>query len=397
MGEFATALGGDLMPVTSAFSGLSLVLMALLGWRALLAEDVVIFRLDSNRDASPITKSGRIVVQAADGGLLFEEPSGRYWRIEPDMLARRETSEAPFQHWDASETKRALLVEFPGFRVHQTQHYTLVYDASEAYARWCGSLFERLLEAYRGFWRGKGFVLEAPAQPLVVVIFGDSGSFTNYAKRELGDAFASVAGYFHLQTNRVVMQDLTGRQGNGRDRRGSRAEISAMLRSPEAALNVATVVHEATHQAAYNTGMHARLADIPLWVSEGVAVFFETPDVENPRGWRKVDVVNPSRLGDFEKYLTSRPADSLSLLIADDHRFRNSDTAVAAYAEAWALNYFLLQVHPREYVQYLKHLAEKQPLVWSSPEERIKEFEASSGLSLIRLDAELIRYYQRRR
>ena len=37
--------------------------------------------------------------------------------------------------------------------------------------------------------------------------------------------------------------------------------------------------------------------------------------------------------------------------------------AVDAYAESWALTYYLIHKHPKEYVAYLKLLSRKQPLV----------------------------------
>ena len=361
----------------------------------LQGEDVVTFSANDRPFGAPPFLSGRVASKAEDGGLLFEEPSSRYWLIEPQMIASHESNNTPFRYWDAEATEDALKREFPGFKTHKTEHYVVVYSASEAYARWCGSLFERLHEAFHGYWRAKGWELQPSRSPLVVVIFGDRGAYAKHAEKELGPSAGSIVGYFHLQSNRVTMQDLTGNQKGRNGARGSRAEITAMLRSPEALLNVATVVHEATHQTAYNSGLHQRLADIPLWVSEGIAMYFETPDVDSPRGWRKIDLVNAPRLADFRKQVASRPADSLQLLMADDRRFRDPKQGVAAYAEAWALNYFLLKMHPKEYVKYLRHLSKKSPLVWATPEERIREFETETGLSLPRLDHEMTRYFDR--
>ena len=36
-----------------------------------------------------------------------------------------------------------------------------------------------------------------------------------------------------------------------------------------------TIIHEATHQTAYNVGVHARFADQPRWLVEGLAMMFE--------------------------------------------------------------------------------------------------------------------------
>ena len=258
-----------------------------------------------------------------------------------------------------------------------------------------GSLLERLTTAFINYWRSRGVRLHEPESPLSVVIFAKKQDYLAHAREEIGDAAEGVVGYYSLRTNRVTMFDLTGLQTGGG--RGNRAEITRMLRQPQAAVNIATVVHEATHQAAYNTGLHRRFADVPLWVAEGVAVYFETPDLDSSRGWRRVDEINPPRFQRFLRYAANRPANSLRTLLADDSRFRNLESANDAYAEAWALNYFLLQTQHKRYAEYLKTLAEKPPLVYDSPEERIAAFEIALGGSVEQIDAAFLRYMQRLR
>ena len=166
------------------------------------------------------------------------------------------------------------------------------------------------------------------------------------------------------------------------------------MAQPDAERTVATIVHEATHQIAFNCGLNARYSDCPLWFSEGMAVFFETPDLASPKGWRNVGGVNRPRLVQFRDYLGRRPANSLRSLLEDDKRFRDPQQSLDAYAEAWALTYFLLRQHPRQYIDYLRTLSKKKPLVWDSPETRLAEFTAVFG-SVDRLEAELLRYMAR--
>ena len=80
----------------------------------------------------------------------------------------------------------------------------------------------------------------------------------------------------------MTMYDLTSidRLRRPGDKRLTTAQINAMLSRPEGERTVATVVHEATHQMAFNCGLHTRYADIPVWVSEGIAMYFET--LEDP-------------------------------------------------------------------------------------------------------------------
>ncbi len=188
------------------------------------------------------------------------------------------------------------------------------------------------------------------------------------------------------------MYDLTGTQSGGRaNRLGSAAQINQVLSAPDAVRNVATIVHEATHQIAFNCGLHTRLSDCPLWFSEGIAVFCETPDLRSAKGWSGMGGVNPMRLPQFRQYLRQRPSDSLRTLISTDKRFRDRSQGLDAYAEAWALTYFLIRQHSKQYVEYLRMLSAKKPILTDTPQDRIVQFERHFG-DLKRLDAEFLRY-----
>jgi hypothetical protein len=97
-------------------------------------------------------------------------------------------------------------------------------------------------------------------------------------------------------------------------------------------------------------------------------------------------------LNEFRRYHRTRPQNSLITLISDDERFRSKRTAPDAYAEAWALNYFLIRKHPREYLLYTKLMAKKKRLLYDSPEERRQQFQEAFGEDLERLDREFLRY-----
>ena len=52
---------------------------------------------------------------------------------------------------------------------------------------------------------------------------------------------------------------------------------------------------------------------------------------------------------------------------------KNPQTGLDAYAEAWAVNFFLINAKPKQYQAYMQMLAEKKPLVYATPEERLAE------------------------
>jgi hypothetical protein len=341
-----------------------------------------------------LSVSGRVVMDSVDGGVLLEDRAGMLWAVEAERLEDRQAGDAPFTCFDADEMSEHLRQELgPGFRFHTTAHYVICYNTSQDYARWCGALFERLYLAFTTFWGRRDLELEEPGGPLVALVFDSRPSYARYAKAELGNATGSTFGYYSLRTNRMTMYDLTGMdawQGNASTTTAAR--INRLLARPEAERTVATIIHEATHQLAFNCGLQTRYADIPLWVSEGIAVYFETPDLKSRRGWRNIGGVNRVRLAEFRRYLPRRPRDSLRTLIRDNERFRNTQLASAAYGEAWALNYFLVRQRLPQYVAYLKAMSEKRPLIDDSPEERLAEFAHFFGGDLERFDVEFLRY-----
>jgi hypothetical protein len=347
------------------------------------------------RDGREMRLDGTVLVTAEDNGLLLVTPDGVLWTLPPEEIVRRQQSPQPLAPLSPADQGRRMLEQLPpGFDVHRTKHYVLCYNTNQAYAQWTGALFERLYMAFHTYWTARGFKLHDSEFPLVAVVFADQASYAEHSRKELGDRAKSIVGYYSLYTNRMTLYDLTGVAAARRpgDRRGTTAQINEALARPEAEFNVATVVHEATHQLAYNCGMHARLADVPRWVSEGMAVYFETPDLKSDKGWRTIGATSRGRLATFRRYTATRPATSLSSLVADDARLRDPRQADVAYAEAWALNHFLLARHSKEYTAYLKLLADKGPLVFDTPAERLQAFRAAFGDDLDKLDAEFLRH-----
>ena len=251
--------------------------------------------------------TGRILVEAQDGGLLLEGQDRVIWIVQPGEITERRTDDTPFAPLDREQLTQQVLRELPdGFRVHHTAHYLIVYNTSRAYAQWSGALYERLYRAFYNFWEGLGVPLQ-DAPPLVAVVLRDRASYVDYSRRELGDAAASIIGYYSLKTNRIISYDLTGIEElqSGGARINSLKHINQLLAQPSAERTVATVIHEATHQLAFNCGLQTRFADNPLWLSEGLAVYFESPDLNSQKGWRQIGGLNRARLQQWQQYLTA--------------------------------------------------------------------------------------------
>lgn len=341
------------------------------------------------------TVAGRILAEDSAGSLLLQTDDGAMYPVMADEILERSSDSEEFKPLPTKQLVKSLEAELPGFKFHTTPHYVVAYDTSRTYAIWASSLLERLHQAFTNYWSGKGCDIIDPEFPLVVVIHASVQDYKEASGDELGQAGGNVIGYYSQLTNRVRMYDLTGSEVfRGVDRRSSRKEMNQMLSQPAAVPLVATIVHEATHQIAFNCGLQQRLSDLPLWLCEGMAVYFEAPDLTSTRGWQGIGKVNYPRLEVFHQNLRSWKAGDLEKLVSDDQLLRDPRTAANKYSDAWALNYYLIRYHPEEYTAYLKHLAQKKPMTGKKPEQRLDEFRDHFG-DLGQLESDFIQRMSR--
>lgn len=343
----------------------------------------------------PRVVEGRILTEAVDGGLLLEDRFGELFTITPEQRRGREVTGEPFTEATADELAAKLRSELGNrFHIVRTANYLIATDAGAGYAEWCGRTFERLQSGFLLYWKRDGLDIERPTRPLVAVVFSEPDEFARYATADAGPQYASVKGYFSARTNRIVLMDLT------RSESGASATnvTEAQQRLQRSLFNVATVVHEATHQIAFNCGLQTRYADHPVWMSEGLAMYFEAPDLNSRTGWRTIGRVHEQRLGRFRESLRERrrPGDFERLLAGSD-RFRDPDTSVDAYAESWALTYFLIRTRRDQYAEYLRIQSAKPPLIWQDETQRLNEFRSVFGEDLDQLEREFLAYIGRLR
>ena len=363
----------------------------ILGLEVSVQTALAIETVDVDQDGASFSVQGEIVVEASDGGMILRDRQGKLWPLQPEQIKKRRTDDIPFALMEQAELGKEILKELPsGFSIHKTKHYLICYNTSKAYAQWCGGLFERLFRAYNNYWMRRDMSLSPPEMPMVAIICKDKETWHHYAGREVGNAVDSIDGYYNLITNRIATYDLTANaQTSGRASKSRNiSEINRLLSQPQAGQLVATVIHEATHQIAFNCGIQQRLSDIPIWLNEGMAMYFETPDLRSKKGWRGMGEINMNRLVQFRNYLQRRPGDSLYSMIAngkrmqgrsEDKRFGGQQGILDAYSEAWAVTYFLLTYQQDDFIKYLKFLSEKKPGRAESEEQKIEDFEKFFG------------------
>lgn len=317
---------------------------------------------------------GHVVAPMPDGGVLLEHRSGRLQMINGPTIADRSETEFEFHRLTDDEMGSYLTsITGPEFHISQTDHYIICANTSEAYAEYVGRLLERVYEEYAEFTKQLNAPFTAPTKKLPIIILGSVSEFQEFATQQHPETtFEDTPGYYSIRENQVLLQDLT------RDRSLKAPAIRKKL--AEQPLQLATIVHEAIHQLAFNTGLQVRMADNPVWISEGLATFFEQVAVRSPQLWTKPGLVNARHHAEFTR---TAKGDSLSIpledLLSGEQTFLDATTVATAYAESWALVYYLHKENPKGLGVYLNSLSRLQPIQRVSPEMRLAVFREAFG------------------
>lgn len=304
----------------------------------------------------------------SDQEMLILARDGALHTVDPREAEEARKTATQFQGYSTSEMRAALHEEFgEGMTVTSTGHYLVVHRPGESDA-WA-MRFEELYRSFQNYFRVRGFQLHRPKFPLVAVIYPSEQEYYAAARKSGSPLQPNTLGHYDPTSNRVLMYDRVGNH----DR--------------DWGVTANTIVHEATHQMAFNTGLHSRTATTPQWVVEGLATMFEARGVyQSSASDTRQSRINRGRLDDYF-YLneSSQPGLTLAELMASDTPFRTS--AQRAYAEAWALTFFLSETRPREYEQYLALTASRRPLSDYPAVERVRDFQSVFGSDLTQLEA----------
>ena len=328
-------------------------------------------------------EEGQVLFETSDTFVLAARDGQLYFVKREDTFSKR-SDDAPFVPYTKAEMIERLKREFPpnkGFYYKEMYDpFIVVYTTSRPFANWYGTLLQKLHEQYVSHWNKLGVKLTAPEVPLVAIMLSNEEMFRQYAQQAGVKLSKEQCAYYHKLTNRIVLYDISGqqafREGMQRNAATSR-DIQEFLRQPN---NIKNVIHEAVHQVGFNTGMHPRLALIPVWLCEGLAVFHEVPDTRNKIGWTLGPHINRERLNQLNRYLNKTHRESpIRNMIKNDDLFRGEKTALDNYALAWGLTFYFVKKRPKELAAYLAILQTKTPESDDTEDIRVKEFESCFG------------------
>lgn len=217
--------------------------------------------------------------------------------------------------------------------------------------------------------------MREPEFPLVAIAFASQDEFHRYALGEGSRLPSGVLGYYSPVSNRVCLFDSSTGQQTPQDWY----------------LNAETIIHEATHQTAFNTGVHGRFSTAPRWVIEGLGTLFEAEGVWNGRAAATLAArIAPDRLAGFRQAQAGRPAGACVEFFSGDRMFQVDP--LAAYAEAWAWSFFLTETRPRQYAAYLQRVASRPAFEAYPAAQRLADFQACIGGDLRMLESYFLRY-----
>lgn len=298
---------------------------------------------------------------------------GRLASFRTDDVTDFREIEAKFRPYSSLDIRDQLQAEFGrGFEVKTTPHYVVVaaQGTGDRYAQ----IFERIYRQFHTYFTTRNFKIVSPEFPLVAVVFPQQQAFIDYCVSEGARPQPGLVGFYLPGSNRVALYD---RAASGESSAGDVDH---------------TVIHEGTHQVAFNTGVHSRIGQSPLWLVEGLATLFEADGIRHREiGTQAKDRVNSERLDWFVEYRKQRPQKSLEKFIRDDGLFKKSP--LDAYSQAWALTFYLAESRPVEFAKFLKVTADRNPLKPYEADHRLRDFRAAFGADLDFIETGMLRYF----
>jgi len=103
------------------------------------------------------------------------------------------------------------------------------------------------------------------------------------------------------------------------------------------------------------------------------------------------DRINRGQLANFKEYAAgSRQRGRMVEIVAHDRLFRTRP--LEAYAESWALSFYLSETQPQRYAAYLSKTAARRAFRNYTAAQRLADFTSVFGKNLELLESQLVRY-----
>lgn len=354
---------------------------------------------------------GKVVARSKENIWLLERTGGMHTLGTTSITSFKKLGDAflPISLADMRDQLRRELGA--GFDIVGTGKYLVAGPPS--LVRDYADIFEDQYRAVYTYFSVRGLEVHAPEFPLVAIVFPDPASFRKYAAKDNILVGAGLKGYYIQSTNRVALFHENAPKSASLP---SRLNLSTgptplQLSQPKTAQFNSdtlfqngdwastegdlqnTMIHETTHQVAFNIGIHSRIGNInPRWIVEGLATAFEAPGMRSTSLAHTPGAkLNQIRLTNFREFVKQRrQPKSLGTFVQSDQGF--GENVLDGYAQSWALTYFLIETRPREYARLIKLIAERPPLQPYEDKQRLADFQSAFCADLTLLEAKFLRF-----
>ncbi len=282
---------------------------------------------------------------------------------------------------------------FPDHELHVSEHYLVLYDTDEKWARSRAALLEKAHDVFYATYRRMGFRPRPLKRRMVCVLFADHADFDAYARRVDRVSMGWSAGYYSTGTNRIVFYDertsphfkkmLEKIESLRAQADDLRAQITAASNARQHAIvfdlrakleevdkqlrwnrnrhkaiskdgNTVKSTHEAVHQLAFNSGHQNAAVQYPFWFNEGLATNFEPANAAERFGPLQLNEYRRLQLVDTLK--ETEPIALKDLVSTHKPPTDDLDHTLLMYNQAWALYRFLFKFHRDELKAYVRHM-----------------------------------------
>ncbi len=304
------------------------------------------------------SESGLPIHWGADTAVLLKPAGEMLFLDQREIVSHRRTREV-FRPASQAAIRSQMQNELgDGYETLISGPYVIAAPRGHV-NRW-KARFDALLSGYFRYFGVRDWRLAQPDFPLQVYVLGSREQFVAYSARNGASAPANTIGSYFPDSNVCIMYELPGSTGTDWSETES------------------TIVHEAVHQLAFNTGIHERLFENPLWCVEGLATLFEQPSVYDPRASSSTVAtrINTQQANIVKQFCSDggKLEDVLARIISSDDLFA-ADPQLA-YAAGWALTFYLTERMPREYMQ-LMQVQQSRGFGQYTPRSRIRDFRTS--------------------
>ena len=296
---------------------------------------------------------------------------------------------------DSSKQEKELsdLVKKKDMKFALSKHYILMHDTPDKppkpvegqkkrkpKAQERLDLLETVYESFMLMFYSQGVELVRPEERMKVVLFNEHADYLNFATA-LDPDLQSASGFWVQDSNtafffahsttdtfKEINKVLKEIKAEGEELRKAKSPaakhlirfektLTLLLSVEQENLDISVVSHECTHQMAGNTGLLPIQVQVPSWVHEGLATYFEAP---GDATWAGIGAVNADRLDWYRGLEPDRVHSNIDFIVGDEifDKAGNLTSTIHGYGQAWALTHFLLENHFDKFISFYRLLGE---------------------------------------